>query len=627
MDTFNNCMVIDKKLRLPFHLHLEIGNRKQPIGHLISDIKNVMNCVYEIEEYKKLAVVLNSEENDIEIEVIWNKIFGEDEKDFYDVFILNNLNNQKVLYQENANIVYPWRCGTYIFEIRYHSQSYYGAFSITPKNVTKIQLKKIHNLLNEKIQGITKDIMNFNHHGLGEQSIFDKSHFVSFYKWYEKVEKKLFASLDSIQKESESTIIYDYVVENIPKHLDSTSIKWQNSSKGFLFKQSKYLNRKYITSVDTDNNRMVKIKIHELLKRLTEGKNELHLYLSKQKQKIENTLQDLNQIKTEINSISNRNTITYSHKKKMENTYHRLERKLHQYRIEENQLLNLMERVRKSSNRLQAVLEHSFWKSINHHRVKRKTKIHKKSYLLFDHIMQQLNQQSNPAHTEEWIIPAYKPTYLLYEYFVYFVVIESLQYLNFHFPADYDLKEQLKLSLYKDGLDDGTKITLENEERSCLIEVIYNEELEYNSRLAIEKNKHFFSTKFRKKPDIKVDLYKMQDHQKIFQSSFVLEVKYRPLYNIFQEYGSTSTMEQMDDYRGIKYTDDKGKIKFNIVKEVVCIYPGDDYKEVLFNTDYGYFLQLFPDDQEESDLLIGVNELQKLLTEWIDCFCPIPVSK
>lgn len=157
--------------------------------------------------------------------------------------------------------------------------------------------------------------MNFNH-GLGEQSIFDKSHFVSFYKWYEKAEKKLFASLDSIQKESESTIIYDYVVENIPKHLDSTSIKWQNSSKGFLFKQSKYLNRKYITSVDTDNNRMVKTKIHELLKRLTEGKNELNPYLSKQKQKIENTLQDLNQIKTEINSISNRNTITYSHKKK-----------------------------------------------------------------------------------------------------------------------------------------------------------------------------------------------------------------------------------------------------------------------------------------------------------------------
>lgn len=201
MDTFNNCMVIDKKLRLPFHLHLEIGNRKQPIGHLISDIKNVMNYVYEIEEYKKLAVVLNSEENDIEIEVIWNKIFGEDEKDFYDVFILNNLNNQKVLYQENANIVYPWRCGTYIFEIRYHSQSYYGAFSITPKNVTKIQLKKIHNLLNEKIQGITEDIMNFNH-GLGEQSIFDKSHFVSFYKWYEKAEKNYLPPLTAFKRKA-----------------------------------------------------------------------------------------------------------------------------------------------------------------------------------------------------------------------------------------------------------------------------------------------------------------------------------------------------------------------------------------------------------------------------------------
>ena len=243
--------------------------------------------------------------------------------------------------------------------------------------------------------------------------------------------------------------------------------------------------------------------------------------------------------------------------------------------------------------------------------------------MLFEHIYRQSKYQSNTGGSSSFLIPAYKPTYLIYEYFVYFIVVDCLISLDFTFPYNLDLKDQLKSSIYQDGLVDGTKIIMENEERGLFVEINYNEELENNSRLAIEKSKHFFSTKFRKKPDIKVDLYEFKDDQLYFRSSFIFEVKYRPLHNIYQDKGSTSTMEQMDDYRSIRYVDKNGNIVHAPVSEVVCVYPGDDHKETLFNTDYGYFLKLFPDEHEESDAIIGSDEMKKLLNAWINKHCPI----
>lgn len=622
MGSFNNYLVADKEQIFPFRLYLLIGNNKKAIHHLVSDLKNVLECEYEIEEYKTLAIAMDSEDNGIEIEVIWNKVFSDEEKDFCDQFVLNNQINKKVLYDESGEAIYPWRCGTYIFEVRYQSKSFYGAFSIKPKNITVNQFKKIHQLLNEKIQGITEDLMNFSR-GFGAKSFLENSHFATFYKWYEKVEKRLLATLENIQKESESNVVHDYMIENIPKHIDSNSIKWQNSPKGFLFKQTKYLNRKYFITTDTANNRMIKAKIIDLQKRLERGKIELNQYLSKQREMIEETKYDLIKIKEELENTLYTKAITISSKKKMESTCHQLEKRLEKYVEEVKQLSKIIDEVKKSRNRLQAVLEKPFWKSVHPNQMKQKTNIRKRSYLLFDKIWKQLNYQPNVHQTEEWLLPVYKPTYVLYEYFVYFVVIECLQSLNFHFPSGFDLNDQLQFSLYKDGLADGTAISLNSVNGRCFIEVIYNDEMELNSKLAIEKNKHFFSTKFRKKPDIKIDLYEICDRQKVYHSSFVLEVKYRPLFNIYQENGSTSTMEQMDEYRGIKYTDSLGNIKHNIIDEVVCVYPGSDLNKRLFNTDYGYFLELYPDDQEGSDILVGENELRELLAKWIERYFPI----
>ena len=361
MDMFNSFTTIDGNFQLPFQLYLQVGNERKLISHLASNIKQVNSCIYEIEEYKNLTLGLITENTFDQIEVIWNTTLTDKDTDFINQFTLNKQNNKKVLFDMEEQGVYPWRCGSYLFQIKYSDNIFYGIFSVEPKNISKKQFKRIHDLLNEKIQGITNDLMKY-HYALSEKSFLDKNNTISFFRWYETIEKKLFVSLDLIQRESETTIIPEYVIESIPKHLDSNSIKWQNSVKGLLYKSSKYLNRKYFTSLDTANNRVIKKRVIEFQKRLKKCKTELLNYLERLNKLINEKVHSLELLNNEKKNILNKKTITLKEKKRIETDYLNQERKLDQYYKEKDHLLHLIEKIQKLINHLSIKLEQPFWK-------------------------------------------------------------------------------------------------------------------------------------------------------------------------------------------------------------------------------------------------------------------------
>lgn len=620
MDMSNNYTLIDQKYKYPFLLQLMVGGKTLPIKYLVTDIAQAQACEYEIEEYKDVAISFTHGQSDIT--VVWNKVFDEDEADQTETVCLNEITNIATLY-ENRNGMddYPWRCGNYLFEVQYESKIFYGMFSVLPKNLNEIQLKKIHETLNQKLQGLTEEMLKYSQ-GAGGQSKLDHLPFALFFKWFERVEPQFYRAITLVQNDSESVLKRSYKLESVPKHIDRYSIKWGNSPKGLLYKDLKYLNRKYSQFVDHVYNRNFKAQLIEVLNILINGKKELVQYLDIQKDHMKETEQDLDKVKIEIQMVEKIRTVSRASKNKLKNNYKYLQIKLIELHNDEKQIRGLLEKTEKSCRLLQATLQNAFWKQIQVRKAAGKMVSNKKGYLLLDQILKKFAELSSKAPKEEEIVPVSRPTYLLYEYYVFFSVLDALQNLDYHFPPNSQLKDQLQAFLYKDGIMDGTALRMLSADGRSYIRIVYNEEVERRSQYALEKQKHFFSLKSHRKPDIKIDLYDCETDE--FKSSYVVEVKYRPLYSIYQPNGSTPAMEQMDDYRGISYIRNKGIIEHSVVKDVICAYPGNEHAEKLIPSDYGYFLQMYPEG--ESDITVGEKELTELLSIWIEMYFPFSVE-
>ena len=91
------------------------------------------------------------------------------------------------------------------------------------------------------------------------------------------------------------------------------------------------------------------------------------------------------------------------------------------------------------------------------------------------------------------------------------------------------------------------------EPENVRIEIIYDEMIETSADLALQKNKNFYSGANSRKPDIRIDCFLTENKEWSYFSSFVVEVKYSPFYNIHNDEGKTRAMKQMSDYWSIMY--------------------------------------------------------------------------
>lgn len=90
------------------------------------------------------------------------------------------------------------------------------------------------------------------------------------------------------------------------------------------------------------------------------------------------------------------------------------------------------------------------------------------------------------------VLPVYKSTDLLYEYFVLFSIVDLFIKYNF-ISNEESLSEQIQNTFFRDGLEDATKITLVKD--TYMVQIVYNEELEINDLDAERKGSNFFTKK------------------------------------------------------------------------------------------------------------------------------------
>lgn len=624
-NALNQTKIIGHSNVQPFLLELKegsgYGTKTKQLNFLSTSPDAAIKACYTIKEFQRLELFLTAAKPETHVSIIWNKIYdGNDSEDSIRFELNLDTQSSYILFDfiQHKNEEYPWRCGFYHFEISYEDQVFYGGFQIIPKNLAQSQFSKMNELIQTQLEGLTTDYVNQKRtHGVMNE-IKDHSWW-RFYTWYKQKETNILNTIKTI----ENSILYEwkksYAMEAAPKRQDIKSVRWENTFKGSVYKGDRYLNKTYVQNIDTEMNRMTKYRVKMLIQSLDKSYEFFSKINNELVKQINSEWNSANLLEQKRSSMDSRRTTT-SDQNRFETDMFVHKKSAQQLETEKKEVLHYIKSLKESKRSLLGTISTAFWNEISLVPPKRISIGRDKSHILFNKLWSQyLKLNGNDVSEQGSIIPVYKPTPLLYEYYVYFMVITSLKEIGWS-EGESSLKEQLMKTFFKDGLKNGTSVELRKED--SLVRVVYDEHIQPNADLALEKGVNLYSGGIKRTPDIRIDLYHTTHDEEIYQSSFIVEVKYSPFHNIYQKVGKTRAMEQMNDYWNIKYVylrNGKKRYKHNVIEEVVCVYPGGSNEVALKTEECGNFLQLYPKlDSKDIYDIAGKAEFRILIEDWIN---------
>jgi hypothetical protein len=209
----------------------------------------------------------------------------------------------------------------------------------------------------------------------------------------------------------------------------------------------------------------------------------------------------------------------------------------------------------------------------------------------------------------------YKETYLLYEYYCYFLILNILLELNFNF--DKENNDTIESIIKFNVLPEPTHITVVKGD--LIIKLVFNDIIEHFKYGDEIKTEGLISLEEKRKPDIRLDMYTKKSNVLQYHQSIIIEVKYSPIYNIYQNSSITKAMDQLKKYWTLKYLKfrrgyDNQFIR-NPIKEVICLYPGSKSHNNIIQTPMALFIQAFPIRTKQNKTVhVGKKELKELIT-------------
>jgi hypothetical protein len=613
-------IIVDGNEALPFGLTLVVGQERN-----VSEIKidkitrspfSLVNVIYEITEYRDLKIVLHIDDSE-EVKIIWNSVHAYEDEEYTKNFTLHRKYTEEQLYTfEKGKDEYPWRCGTYHFEIFYKQNRYIAAFRVLPKNMDEDQLRFVHDSINQELEGLTSDYLRYKKTYGALTDIQSKS-FWQYFTWYEQVQSNLISSIKHIEENSQTELKKSYKVDNYLKKMDNKSVRWENSFPGNIYKGQKFYNRKMLPEVDHEANRLVKQRVHEILYQMNENIYYLKNFTEKVKNEYIRIQKEANNIQEEIDRLYVRKT-TGEYKKKLNDSLKYKRNDLNKVLNQLKDLDQLKKNYLAFQKSLSIKLTTVFWNNIKNIPVKRVVLPKQFSYHMFHKIWVESKSMFSDKGVQQVSLSVLKPTHKLYEYYIFFVTMHILRDMEF-ISNDSSLYDQLMLYFNKEGLREGTTLSVVKD--NVKINVVYDEAVEPNENLALENNKHFFSNEYNRQPDIRIDMYTFNNVRWNYESSIVIEVKYRPFNNIYVQNGQTSVMNQLDKYHQIQYVNlnDKGKREYiRDMHKIICVCPDNSMPKSM-NTSYGLFLKIYPRKLEDGIFEnAGKDTLRECIEDWLE---------
>ena len=154
------------------------------------------------------------------------------------------------------------------------------------------------------------------------------------------------------------------------------------------------------------------------------------------------------------------------------------------------------------------------------------------------------------------------------------------------------------------------------------IELVYNAVIPPFVHEDFPKEEGLFSLIDKRKPDIRLDLFTIKGNKKIFCSTLIVEVKYSPIFNIYQKKMKTKVMEQLKKYRSIVYVkrNKKGRATYirDPVYDVICFYPGHEKLPIVLDTPIALYIQNYPKEEGNHIQFVGKTQMIQLVRKWMD---------
>ncbi|MBJ8082702.1 hypothetical protein JDS82_15935 [Bacillus cereus group sp. N14] len=601
--------IVDTKETLPFVLKLIIGTEAKGeyilLNRLCTSTTALVQCIYKVQELKPIRLHYHYE-SPMNITFIWNKVY-EGQKNIKESKYEINEKKQKVLIYEHGKteFFYPWRCGLYHFEVNIEDRTYYGAFQIVPKNFFDDQFEMIQNYVKSILNELILDRGYYKKTFSALSDIEDSSYLVLLRKLPQKMKKikQIFKKI-----ESSSKFIHEY--------------KWEEKErkatrKGAIVTErkpyAKYYNRKFIEQKNSKENAFLKFKAMQFYFYLLEAESFLSQTIEILERVKRKKSEEFQAVKTIIQTIERNGSVTDREKQKYKNIHLLKEADLRKSSMKIQEYKILAHFVHESVQYFQTLMHSPFWREVS------------ETGNMYSHNLpiphQQLLQHLDvlPQYTEQSpsLLFVYKPTFLVYEYYAFFIVISMLEQIGFE--ARNSIREQIQEHFYVDGLQDGTTVVLHRDD--IRVHVAFNDLIETHPLIALSKGSNFYNGEDTKKPDIRLDCYVKEEGKYVYQSSIIIEVKYSPMYNIFQHVGNTKATEQMYKYWSIKYVEEQdGKRVYyrRAIYEVICVYPGSHMHSKKIESGCGVFLQLYPyKTKQGEEKLAGKHGMVQIFEKWL----------
>ncbi|MBO9129321.1 hypothetical protein [Bacillus sp. 165] len=611
---FYETAVVDEDEVLPFQFILTVGSEERgdfvPITQLCRSPKEIWRCIYSFQELKPLRLQLHTKESQ-PIVFLWNKVY-EGKRQMKEWMYTFHPNKQVALLYEHGktDFLYPWRCGLYHFEVQLGEDVYYGAFQITPKNFFDDQLALIQNTVQSVVKGLILDRGYYKKTFTSFQDAEDHS-YMQIIRWLTQQAETIKKVCMIIEHESKRTLKREYSLQTYLGKQDRKSL--QKNTKA---NRVKFYNKQVKEDRDNQQNQFMRWKLKEFSCYLRELSQSLESDIAKLKVLEQVTRNERQSILQILKSIEKNGSVTDRDKQKYRNASILKETDIKKYsvKIQEYKVLQVL--LHHLNGFFEQTLSSPFWSSVSEETKQPPVML----YPPYQWLLRLFNETKDKMKVEtidSAFLFVYKPTYLIYEYYAYITVIHLLEEMGF--TSEISVREQIQSYFYLDGLQDGTAVILEKDGKQ--VHIVFNELIETHPTVALSKGCHFYNGEDTKKPDIRIDYYQFENDCYTYQSSLIIEVKYSPMYNIYQPVGNTKAAEQMYKYWAIKRVDElEGRLQYKrrIIYEVLCVYPGSSVHAKKIEAGCGIFLQLYPYKTKQDQLiLIGKKELIHIFTDWL----------
>ncbi|MBU0449676.1 hypothetical protein KN035_14515, partial [Bacillus thuringiensis] len=364
---------------------------------------------------------------------------------------------------------------------------------------------------------------------------------------------------------------------------------------------------------NSKENAFLKYKAMQFYHYLIEAKSFLRQTIEILEREKKKKSEEFQAVKTIIQTIERNGSVTDREKQKYKNIHLLKEADLRKSSMKIQEYKILAHIVHENVQYFQMLMHSSFWREVT------ETSNMNLHDLPIPHQQLLHHLEVLPQYTDQSpsLLFVYKPTFLVYEYYAFFIVISILEQIGFE--ARNSIREQIQEHFYVDGLQDGTTVVLERDD--IKVHVAFNDLIETHPLIALSKGSNFYNGEDTKKPDIRLDCYVKEDGKYVYKSSIIIEVKYSPMYNIFQHVGNTKATEQMYKYWSIKYVEEQdGKRVYyrRSIYEVICVYPGSHMHSKKIESGCGVFLQLYPyKTKQGEEKLAGKHGMIQIFEKWL----------